>query len=105
MTYKVCALFYNFARIYPFVHTKVTSLTISTRYVLVNHGCPGGANDSVAFQSFTISWNLNMGYKTKVITLTPHDQRSTITSNEENEMIKSTEIRNSNNTCSSRLRK
>ena len=42
-----------------------------------------------------------MGYKTKVIHLTP--KRSTITSNEEKEMIKSTEIRNSNNTCSSRL--
>ena len=35
------ALFYNFARIYPFVHNKVTSFTIITRYVLVKHGCPG----------------------------------------------------------------
>ena len=61
------------------------------------------ANDSFAFQSFAISWNLNLGYKTKVITLTP--KRSTITSNEEKEMIKSVEIRNSNNTCSSRLKK
>ena len=60
------------------------------------------ANDSVAFQSFTISWNLNMGYKTKVIALT--HKRSTITSNEEKEMIKLKEIRNSNNTCSSRLK-
>ena len=59
------------------------------------------ANDYVAFQSFTISWNQNIGYKTKVITLTP--KRSTVTSNEEREMIKSTEIRNSNNTYSSRL--
>ena len=58
------------------------------------------ANDSVAFQSFTISWNLDIGYNTKVITLTP--TRSTITSNEEKEMIKSTEIRNSKKTCSSR---
>ena len=41
MTCKVSALFYNFARIYPFVHNKVTSFTISTRYVLVKHGCPG----------------------------------------------------------------
>ena len=41
-------------------------------------------NDSVAFQSFTI---LNMGYKTKVIILTP--RRSTMNSNEEKEMIKS----------------
>ena len=37
-----------------------------------------------------------MGYKTKVITLTP--QRSTIISNEEKEMMKSTEIRDSSNT-------
>ena len=29
------------------------------------------ANYSVAFQSFTISWNLNRGYKTKVITSLP----------------------------------
>ena len=42
-----------------------------------------------------------MGYKTKVINLTP--KRSTITSSDEKEMIKSTEIRNSYNTCSSRL--
>ena len=60
-------------------------------------------NDSVAFQSFTISWNLNMGYKTKVITLTP--KRSTIASSDEKEMIISTEIRNSNNTCFFRLKK
>ena len=42
-TCKVCTLFYNFAslRIYPFVHIKVTSFTISTRYALVKHGCPG----------------------------------------------------------------
>ena len=59
-------------------------------------------NDSVAFQSFTISWNLNMGYKTKVITLTP--KRSTINSNEEKEMMKSTEIRDSSITCSSMLK-
>ena len=58
------------------------------------------ANDSVTFQSFTISWNLNMGYKTKVITLTP--KRSTVTSSDEKDMIKPTEIRNSYNTCSSR---
>ena len=42
---------------------------------------PSNANDSVAFKSFTISWNLNRGYKTKVRTLPP--KRSTITSNEE----------------------
>ena len=60
-------------------------------------------NDSVAFQSFTISWNLNMWYKTKFITLTP--KRSTLTSNEEKEMIKSMENRDSSDTCSSRLRK
>ena len=58
------------------------------------------ANDYIAFQSFTIFWNLNMGYKTKVITLTP--KRSTITSKEK-EMIKSMEKRNSFNTCSSEL--
>ena len=52
---------------------------------------------------FTISWKLNMGYKTKVITLTP--ERSTITSNEEKEMIKSAEIRDSSKTYSSRLKK
>ena len=40
MTCKVCALFYNLARIYQFVYNKVTSFTISTRYVLVKHGCP-----------------------------------------------------------------
>ena len=61
------------------------------------------ANDSVAFQSFTISWNLNMGFKTKVITLT--HKRRTITSNEEEEMIKLTEIHNSNNISFSRLKK
>ena len=55
-------------------------------------------NDSVAFKSFTMSWNLNMGYKT----LTPN--RSTITSKEEKEMIKSTEIHDSSNTYSSRLK-
>ena len=60
------------------------------------------ANDSVAIQSFTIFWNLNIGYKTNVITLTP--KRRTITSNEEKDMIKSSEIRNSSNTCSSRLK-
>ena len=43
-----------------------------------------------------------MGYKTKVKTLTP--KRSTITSNEEKEMIKSTEIHDSSNTYSSMLK-
>ena len=60
------------------------------------------ANDSVAFKFITISWNLNTGYKIKLIALTP--KRSTIPSNKEKEMIKSTEIRNSNNTCSSMLK-
>ena len=42
------------------------------------------SNDSVAFQSFTISRSLNRGYKSKVINLTP--KRNTMTSNEkENE--------------------
>ena len=42
---------------------------------------PSNTDDSVAFQCFTISWNLNRGYKTKVITLPP--KKSTITSNKE----------------------
>ena len=49
------------------------------------------ANDSVALKSFTIAWNLNRGYKTKVVTFTP--KRSTITSNEEKTMFTSIEIR------------
>ena len=69
----------------------------------INRPIPSSnTNDSVTFQSFTISWNLSMGYKTKVITLTP--KRNTITSNEEKEIIKSTEIRDSSNTCSSILK-
>ena len=68
----------------------------------IDHTIPSfNANDSCPFQSFTISLNLNMGYKIKVINLTL--KRSTITSNEEKEIIKSTEIRYCNNTCSSRL--
>ena len=51
------------------------------------------ANYSVVFQSFTISWDLNRGYKTKVTTL-PF-KRSTITSTEENNMIMSMEMLNS----------
>ena len=43
------------------------------------------ANDSVAFQYFTIWWNLNRGYKTKVITLPL--KINTIISNEEKKMI------------------
>ena len=42
------------------------------------------------------------GYKTKVKTLPP--KRSTITSNEEKNMIMSMEMLNSFNTCSSRLK-
>ena len=30
---------------------------------------PSNANDSVAFQSFTFSWNLNKGYKTLELNL------------------------------------
>ena len=63
---------------------------------------PYNANDSVAFQSFTISWNLNRGYKTKVITL-PR-KRSTITLNEEKNMFMPIDIRNSIDTCSCRLK-
>ena len=48
---------------------------------------PSKANEFVAFQSFTISWHLTRGYKTKVITLS--SKRSTITSNEEKNMIMS----------------
>ena len=40
MTCEVCALYYNFATIYPLVHNKVTVFTISTRHILVKHGCP-----------------------------------------------------------------
>ena len=58
-------------------------------------------SDSVAFKSFTISWKLNKGFKTKVITLST--KRSTLTSNEEKKMIVSMQIRNFNNSCSSRL--
>ena len=69
----------------------------------IDHTIPSSnTNDSVAFQCFAISWNLSMGYKTKVRTLTP--KRSTVTSNEEKDMIKSTEIRDSSHTCSSRLK-
>ena len=39
MTCEVCALFYNFATIYPFVHNQVTFC--STRHMLVKYGCPG----------------------------------------------------------------
>ena len=60
------------------------------------------ANYSVVFQSFTISWELNRGYKTKVITLP--SKRSTITSNEDKNMIMSMEMLNYFNTCSSRLK-
>ena len=60
------------------------------------------ANESVAFQSFTISCNLIRGYKIKVITLP--SKRSTITSDEEKNMIMSMELRNSINACSSSLK-
>ena len=60
------------------------------------------ANYSVVFQSFTISWDLSRAYKTKVITLPP--KISTITSNEEKNMIMSMKMLNSFNTCSSRLK-
>ena len=63
---------------------------------------PLNASESVAFQSFTISWNLIRGYKTKVKTL-PF-KRSTITLNEEKNMIMSIELHNSINTCSSWLK-
>ena len=59
------------------------------------------SNDSVAFRSFTMSWNLSRGYK-KVGILTP--KRSTITSNKEKEMIKSMEMHKSINTCSAMLK-
>ena len=66
---------------------------------------PSNANYSVVFQLlffFTIPWDLRRGYKTKVITLPP--KISTITSNEEKNMIMSMEMLNSFNTCSSRLK-
>ena len=40
MTYKICALFYNFSTIYQFVHNKVTFFTISTRHMLVKTRMP-----------------------------------------------------------------
>ena len=46
-------------------------------------------------------WNMNRGYETKVITLPP--KISTITSNEEKEMIMSKETCYSIKTCSSSL--
>ena len=59
----------------------------------INHTkTPSNATDYVAFRSFAISWNLNRGCKTKVITLTT--KISTIISNEEKKMIKSMELRN-----------
>ena len=63
---------------------------------------PLHSNDSVAFRSFTMSWNLSRGYKTKVRSLTP--KISTITSNEEKEMIKPMEMHKSINTCFSMLK-
>ena len=60
-------------------------------------------NESVAFQSFTNSWNLNRGYKTKVITLPPTCKRTTITLTEEKKMNLSMEPRNYINACSSSL--
>ena len=62
---------------------------------------PTNASDSDAFQYLTIIWHLKEGYRIKVITLSP--KRSTITSNEEKNMIISMEIRYSVKTCSSRL--
>ena len=62
---------------------------------------PSNTNYSVVFQSFTIPWDLSRGYKTKVITLPP--KRSTITSNEEKNMIISIEMLNSFETCFSML--
>ena len=63
---------------------------------------PLHSNDSVAFRSFTMSWNLNRGYKTKARSLTP--KRSTISLNDEKEMIKSMEMHKSINTCYSMLK-
>ena len=51
---------------------------------------------------FTILLNLNREYKIKIRSFTL--KRSTVTSNEEKEMIKSMEMRNSINTCSSMLK-
>ena len=63
---------------------------------------PCYSDDSVAFQTLTIVWNLNRWYKTKVITSLP--KRSTLTSNEGKKMSLSMETSYSIKTCSSRLK-
>ena len=68
----------------------------------IDHTMPSfKANDYVTFQTLTMSWNLNMGYK-KIITLT--HKRSTIASNTEKKMIESMEQRYFINTCLSGLK-
>ena len=75
----------------------------SFQFIGIGHTItPSNANYSVVFQFFTIPWDLRREYETKVITLPP--KISTITSNEEKNMIMSMEMLNSFNACSSRLK-